>query len=160
MNQDQDQDTRGYATGSLRVSDADRDRALAELSEHFQAGRLTTEEFDERSGQALTARTGSDLAVLLADLPPTAQSVASAPPAAVPAAGQAPRRRGVPVMWIVIAVALVAGVVSAVVGTATKGHVRIELVPWWLIPVAIFVLRRRAIMNGGRSRTRWPGDRQ
>ncbi len=28
---------RAYAAGDLRVSDADRDRALAELSEHFQA---------------------------------------------------------------------------------------------------------------------------
>jgi hypothetical protein len=33
------------------------DRVLAELSEHFQAGRLTAEELDERSGRALQART-------------------------------------------------------------------------------------------------------
>ncbi len=51
-----------YPSGNLRVSDADRDRALAELSEAFQAGRITPGEFDERSGQALHARTGSDLA--------------------------------------------------------------------------------------------------
>jgi len=58
-----------YPTGDLRVSDADRDRALAELTEAFQVGRLTAEEFDQRSGQALGARTGNDLTALLADLP-------------------------------------------------------------------------------------------
>jgi len=58
-----------YPTGELRVSDADRDRAVTELSEAFQAGRLTAGELDERSGQALGARTGRELAALLADLP-------------------------------------------------------------------------------------------
>lgn len=60
---------RGFPPGDLRVSDADRDRALTELSEAFEAGRLTAEEFDERSGQALRARTGRELTALLADLP-------------------------------------------------------------------------------------------
>jgi hypothetical protein len=57
------------ASGDLRVSDADRDAALAELSEHFQAGRITSEEFDERSGRALRARTERELADLFTDLP-------------------------------------------------------------------------------------------
>jgi len=61
--------TRDYPAGDLRVSDADRDRALRELSEAFQTGRLTAGEFNERSGQALGARTGRELTVLLADLP-------------------------------------------------------------------------------------------
>jgi hypothetical protein len=58
-----------YPPGDLRVSDADRDRALSELSDAFQAGRITADEFDQRSGQALGARTGKDLTALLADLP-------------------------------------------------------------------------------------------
>jgi hypothetical protein len=58
-----------YPTGDLRVSDADRDRALAELSEAFQLGRITAEEFDQRSGRALSSRTGKQLLALLADLP-------------------------------------------------------------------------------------------
>jgi hypothetical protein len=61
--------TRDYPAGDLRVSDADRDRALRDLSEAFQAGRITAGEFDQRSGQALGARTGKELTVLLADLP-------------------------------------------------------------------------------------------
>ncbi len=58
-----------YPSGDLRVSDADRDRAVHELSEAFKAGRLTADEFGERSGEALSARTGSELTGLLADLP-------------------------------------------------------------------------------------------
>jgi Domain of unknown function (DUF1707) len=64
-----DSATRDYPPGDLRVSDADRDRAVTELSEHFEAGRLTAEELDERTGRALRARTGKELADLLADLP-------------------------------------------------------------------------------------------
>jgi Domain of unknown function (DUF1707) len=61
--------TRDYPAGDLRVCDADRDRALAELSDAFQAGRITAEEFDQRSRRALDSRTGNDLMALLADLP-------------------------------------------------------------------------------------------
>jgi Domain of unknown function (DUF1707) len=61
--------TRNYPAGDLRVCDADRDRALGELSDAFQAGRITADEFDQRSRQALDARTGKELMALLADLP-------------------------------------------------------------------------------------------
>jgi Domain of unknown function (DUF1707) len=78
--------TPAYSAGDLRVSDADRDRAISELSEHFQAGRLTTDEFNERSGQALQARTGKELAVLFADLPRDRTAVAGLrPPGPAPA---------------------------------------------------------------------------
>jgi hypothetical protein len=45
-----DTDDRGFPRGDLRVSDADRDRALAELSAAVQAGRITAGELDQRSG--------------------------------------------------------------------------------------------------------------
>jgi DUF1707 SHOCT-like domain len=76
--------TRDYPAGDLRVCDADRDRALCELSEAFQAGRITADEFDQRSQQALGARTGKELTALLADLPhDNACAEASAPPKAL-----------------------------------------------------------------------------
>jgi Flp pilus assembly protein TadB len=126
---------RAYAAGDLRVSDADRDRALAELSEHFQAGRLTADELEGRTGRALSARTGHDLAVLLADLPAT-QAVANSVPAR-----RSGRHLG-PVAWICVAACVAA--VATVVGAVGSGHhVHIVLVPWWLILVALFVLRRR-----------------
>jgi hypothetical protein len=68
----------GYPPGNLRVSDADRDRAVTELAGHFQAGRLTADELDERSGRALRARTASELAGLFADLPPDRAAATSA----------------------------------------------------------------------------------
>jgi Domain of unknown function (DUF1707) len=58
-----------YPPGDVRVSDADRDQALSELSQAFQAGRLTSDELEERSAQALATRTGEELTGLLADLP-------------------------------------------------------------------------------------------
>src|ERR1700729_2567752 len=80
----------------MRVSDADRDRALAELSEHFQAGRLTADEHEERMDLALKARTAGDLAALSPALPRKPSTVAgpASPPAgpALTPAGSPPAR--------------------------------------------------------------------
>jgi DUF1707 SHOCT-like domain len=54
---------------SMRVSDADRDEAVAVLREHLLAGRLTLEEFSERVEAALQARFGTELARVQDDLP-------------------------------------------------------------------------------------------
>jgi hypothetical protein len=54
----------------LRLSDADRDQAVARLSEHYAVGRLDKDEFDERSDAIWTARTQGDLAPIFADLAP------------------------------------------------------------------------------------------
>jgi len=69
---------RGCPPDGLRVSDADRERALSELSEAFRVGRITADEFDQRSGQALAARTGKDLTALLVDLPLDAHAASRA----------------------------------------------------------------------------------
>jgi hypothetical protein len=74
-------DARGFPPGKLRVSDGDRDRALSELTEAYQVGRITADEFDHRSMQALRATTGAELATLLADLPPAESPVGAVPPA-------------------------------------------------------------------------------
>jgi hypothetical protein len=58
-----------YPPGDMRVSDADRDRAVSELTAAYQTGRLRHEEFDERSTKALHAATGKELTDLLTDLP-------------------------------------------------------------------------------------------
>jgi hypothetical protein len=129
---------RGFPSGEMRASDADRDLALAELSEHFQTGRLTQEEFDERSARALQARTGRELSELFTDLPGPAQ-----PPGA--ALDRSPgRRRPVP--------RVIVGVVAAIAVTNLLGHVaHVTIGPvgigfGWVIPVFIVlvVLRRLA----------------
>lgn len=82
-----DADGRGFPPGDLRVSDSERDRALSELSEAYQAGRIIVGEFDHRSTQALSARTGKELAAVLADLP-VGGSPADTAPAVTAALGQ------------------------------------------------------------------------
>jgi hypothetical protein len=57
--------------GRIRASDADRDQAAAALRENLAAGRLTTEEFDERLDKAYAAKTLGELDTLMADLPAT-----------------------------------------------------------------------------------------
>ncbi|HEX7209960.1 MAG TPA: DUF1707 domain-containing protein [Propionibacteriaceae bacterium] len=53
----------------LRAADDDRDIVLRTLERHAAAGRLTLDEFDQRSTAALVAVTLDDLAALTADLP-------------------------------------------------------------------------------------------
>jgi hypothetical protein len=56
-------------SADLRVSDHDREQAGAVLSVHYAAGRLTDAELDERLNAVYAARTESDLAAVLSDLP-------------------------------------------------------------------------------------------
>ena len=53
----------------LRVSDQERERAAAEIREHFAAGRLDADELAERLERAYAARTERELRDLRADLP-------------------------------------------------------------------------------------------
>jgi hypothetical protein len=53
----------------LRIGDAERDAALAQLRDHFVAGRLTFDEFTERIDAALVATTQRQIDALMADLP-------------------------------------------------------------------------------------------
>ncbi len=62
----------------LRVADADREQLVAELHEHAVAGRLTSEELEERTEAAYRATTRADLDAVRADLPVSSTSVALA----------------------------------------------------------------------------------
>jgi hypothetical protein len=57
------------STSSLRLSNADRDAAVSALSRAYADGRITADEFSERSATAKTAVTRGDLAPLFGDLP-------------------------------------------------------------------------------------------
>jgi hypothetical protein len=70
---------------ALRISDAERERAVRTLGEHHAVGRLTYEEFVDRMDRAYDARTHDQLDVLTADLPEA------------PAARAQPRKR----RWLV-----------------------------------------------------------
>jgi hypothetical protein len=127
-----DDGIRNFPRGDIKVSDAERDQALAELGKHFQTGRLTQEEFEDRSERALAARTGAELRALFADLPQD-----PVPPgpyddlAEPPFSGYARRPGRMPVARVVIAcvvAAIIAGNVLSNTGHAGFG---------WLVPVVI-----------------------
>ena len=62
----------------IRVSDAEREAAAAELREHFASGRLTQDELDERLTAVFAAKTRADLNALFTDLPSSGHGWASA----------------------------------------------------------------------------------
>jgi uncharacterized protein DUF1707 len=53
----------------VRIGDAEREQALRALGEHMGAGRLTVDEYGERSAQVAAAKTRGELTRLFADLP-------------------------------------------------------------------------------------------
>lgn len=57
------------APGHIRASDDDRERAATALRQHCAAGRLSTEELEQRLERAYAARTVGELAQLMRDLP-------------------------------------------------------------------------------------------
>jgi len=117
----------------LRASDAERDRAVAELSEHFQAGRLTLDEFEERSGRALSAKTARELRDLFGDLP------RRDPPAERPEQSGHPVRRGGAGIGRIL-VALPIGLFIAIL-TLASGHSHGHHAAFGgLVPLAIICL--------------------
>jgi hypothetical protein len=133
MNAPQDRDR----LPPMKAADVDRDAAVAALSEHFQAGRLTGEELDERTGRALTARTLDELDELTADLP----AIRPAGPAPV----VQPRGQGYPLL-APVAVALAALAMAALVLGVGEG--RHGWAWWWIIPAGLFIARRLAGRGG------------
>jgi len=60
---------------ALRIGDAERDAAAADLGEHFAAGRLTLDELNERLDEVFSARTLGQLGRVMADLPGPARAL-------------------------------------------------------------------------------------
>jgi len=66
------------ADPSQRASDAERDEVVAHLRRQLVDGRLTLEEFADRVGTTLAARTHGELAEVVTDLPTRRSSVPAA----------------------------------------------------------------------------------
>jgi len=122
---------RNFQRGDIRVSDAERDQAVTELSEHYQSGRLTLDEFDDRSNRALRAQTGNDLRTLFADLPRPAAPVVSTPVSPAMPGDLAGRRAG----GSLVARAIITVVIAAIVlgNVASHSHHLFG----WLVPVLV-----------------------
>jgi hypothetical protein len=97
----------------MRIGDTEREQALAALGEHMSAGRLTIDEYGERSAKVTAARTRGELVELFTDLPdpkpgsvPRPQpAVAPAQPPAKPADAEVSRRTSAQVSMATISAA-------------------------------------------------------
>ncbi len=83
----------GTQNDPIRASDADRDKALGLLRDHWLAGRLTIDEYEERCEEAASARFINELRQSIRELPyplPEHASVApTQPPVTPPTQGSA-----------------------------------------------------------------------
>jgi hypothetical protein len=87
------------AWARLRMSDADRERAIEALKIAFVQGRLTKDELDRRAGLALVSRTYAELTAATANIParpaprprPMPRPMPDWPPPELPASSTARR---------------------------------------------------------------------
>ncbi len=68
----------------MRIGDADREIAMKALGDHMSAGRITLDEYGDRSAQVAAAKTRGELAGLFTDLP-APHPVFGEPPKQAPA---------------------------------------------------------------------------
>jgi len=129
----------------MKASDAERDEVVAALSEHFQAGRLTTQELEDRTGLALSARTLGELDALTTDLPAGRQTKS--------AAEASPQRCGHAAFAVIAAVLAVLAVVALVAGVGSDHH---GLDVWVVVPIALIVVRRLSRRQLPGSGGIWP----
>jgi hypothetical protein len=114
----------------VRIGDAERDEALDKLGEHFAAGRLTREELDERTDQAIAARFDRDLEPIFRDLPdgaPAARAVAVRPRPVLPVR---PQRAALSAVAMALVPLLVLAVVASIV---LHGPVFVGPIIWLLV---------------------------
>ena len=120
----------------LRASDADRERVAEALRRHHVDGRIDTDELQERLERCYAARTGGDLAALLADLP------GEAPP-------RRPHARAGRARWPLAAAVVVVLLAFATVGAVAHGH------PGPFPFLAVLLLLKLAWGGPWRRRTAW-----
>lgn len=107
-----------------RIGDVEREAALTALGEHYAAGRLAKEEYDERSDLALRARTHADLTPLFDDLP-AAPSAPKAPAPDTRRPSQSPPWQSLPLVPVLAAGAVLVAVISGA---------------WWVLFVVAGIL--------------------
>lgn len=122
----------------IRIGDADREQALQALAEHMSHGRLTIDEYGERSANVTAAKTRGELSALFTDLPEphpksgTATSTAEQP-ASKPSDSQQPATwTDRPVNQRVIAAGLpLFWVIAVIIGVTTHF--------WWIMALPFIV---------------------
>lgn len=108
---------------TVRIGDAEREQLAATLSRHVGLGHLTIDEFEGRLDQAYAARTGGELAAVIADLP--------APVRAAPQPVTRPRPQ-LPQAWVPL---VTVGAITMVIWLLTslaQGH-PLYFWPIWVV---------------------------
>lgn len=105
----------------LRIGEAEREQATAQLARHYGEGRLDHDEYCERLDAVWTARTSADLALLFTDLP----RLPVAPPQAFADRNRRPPSSRFP--WLPAMLVLLA------LSVLLEAPVWLLVVPWWLL---------------------------
>ncbi|MBO0853785.1 MAG: DUF1707 domain-containing protein [Nocardia sp.] len=126
----------------VRIGTAEREQALARLSDHFAEGRLSVGEFDERSATIAAAVTRADLAPVFVDLPATVPQ--QPPPERSEAPAAPPARRGNEIAGVVTGLAVL---IALVLFFTTHTWL-------WLLLIPAAGIVTRGMYGGGRPRQR------
>jgi hypothetical protein len=102
-------DSGGARGDGVRASDAEREAARQRLAEHMAQGRITMDEYDERSDAILNARTRGELEAPFRDLP--VQVPVTPPPAPVPLSSRVLERAAAVTGSLSVVIFLVLGLV-------------------------------------------------
>jgi hypothetical protein len=120
----------------IRIGDAEREHALELLGTHLGEGRLSVDEYGDRSARVATAKTRGDLYALFSDLPaPRPRFTQVEPP---PSGSTVSARRGFPVEFRVSSAAVTA---VAIISVALFFLAKTPLV-FLLIPAAMLLIGR------------------
>jgi hypothetical protein len=140
--------------GKLRISNADRDEAIAQLQAALDEGRIDLGEFDERSVAAYNAKTNAELDLIFEDLPGGRPKVGEVVPAEdAPAPAAPPARRGNPLRRIPALQGLITvGLITTGVWFATwvgSGEVPYFWPIWPILGLGIATVLQVVNMGGG-----------
>ncbi|MEV4319332.1 DUF1707 domain-containing protein [Actinocrispum sp. NPDC049592] len=121
---------------NVRIGDAERTESIELLTRHFNAGRLTPAEHEERREKAKIAIIRSEIEVLFDDLPaPHPDMSAALPPVVSEAEQAAARKTPMSEFWSILAGLLILFGIPAVIVLGTT------LGLWWLFgPLAVGVI--------------------
>ena len=130
-------DSRPSQKTQIRIGDAERDRAVAALGDHFAAGRLNNDEFEQRMEQAIKARFNDDLEPLFVDLPRTVEP---------PVEPKSQQHSEIPLAWAAMfwlaPLFVITAVVAAVVLSAPW---LVWIFLWMFLITGLFRHRRRYV---------------
>jgi len=116
---------------AVRIGDAERERAVSALSDHYGAGRIERAELDVRVEAAYRARTADELAVLFDDLPDPAPFRRKRPGLRTYTRSREERRRARVPMFPILPVLVILGAIGILVASEGRAFFVLPMVWFW-----------------------------